>query len=352
MSVLRIVGEELIAEEDYRSIASEQPAYVSEMQAAFLPAQQDVTPYVPIGPGKPLTIEIRHVYTGKYPKNGLFGSHKDVAVVSGVRDYSVFAATARALNFIERGQKARSNLKTPSAFNDGTPVVAHYPALATDSLTLSIEIAVDDFPQDFVDELGGAFETLGGVPLMLPYTGFLLGAGEILKLAGGIGNALFDGQPEFSMTDPLNFNIPGSIIPTADFRLLTQSDVLRLDYKYDDAQGLVHKQTGARYDGDDPYVVISLDGAPRPSLAEFAATAASASILKRFFNIGADTRTPIATIVEGIKLASDMRFRDKAIAVKKALDALPADSPDRAKLQLQYEALRKNIGNDVLKLKD
>lgn len=350
MAVARIVGEELIPDTRFRELVAERPAELEAM--VVQPAPGEVTPFVPIGIGKPLTIQIRHVYTGKYPKEGgLFGSSKDVAIVSGVKDYSVFAATARALNWIQRGHKARKPLKTPSAFTDGTPVVAYYPALTADSLTLSIEIAVDDFPQDFVNSLGDAFQTLGGVPLMLPYSGFLLGAGEILKLAGGIGNGLFDGRPEFTITEPLNFDVPGSIVPQADFRLLTPSEILHLEYKYDDAKGLVHQDTGKRYEGDDPYVVVSLDGKERPALAEFAPTAASASILKRFFNVGEDVRTPIDTVVEGIKLASDMRFRSKALETKGALDKLPPDSPDRAKLQLQYDALIKNIGNDLFKPK-
>jgi hypothetical protein len=350
MAVFRIVGEEMVTEADFRGRIAEQAAALEATSAEVV--LEEVTPFTPIGIGKPLTIQIRHVYTGKYPKSGgLFGSSKDVAVVSGVRDYSVFAATARALNFIQRNHKARLPLKTPSAFADGTPVVAYYPALTVDSLTLSVEIAIDDFPQDFVNSLGGAFQTLGGIPLLLPHAGFLLGAGEILKLAGGIGNALFDGKPEFSITEPLNFDVPGSLVPTADFRLLTHSATLPIDYRYDDAQGLVRKDNGQRYDGDDPYVVVSLDGKERPNLADFAATAASASILKRFFNIGDDVRTPIDTVVEGIKLASDMRFRDKALETKKALDKLAADSPDRAKLQLQYDALVKNIANDLFKPK-
>src|SRR5436305_2079232 len=35
--------------------------------------------FEPIGRGRPLTVMIREVYTGRYPKGGLFGSHKDVA---------------------------------------------------------------------------------------------------------------------------------------------------------------------------------------------------------------------------------------------------------------------------------
>jgi hypothetical protein len=42
---------------------------------------------------------------------------------------------------------------------------------------------------------------------------------------------------------------------------------------------------GTLYDGDEPYVVISLDGAPRPNLEHFAPTVAAAGVLKQFFNM-------------------------------------------------------------------
>lgn len=355
MTAYRIVGDQALSEAEFQRMDVPER---EKIESAFIPestmlplenGMQQVADFVPIGPGKPLTIEIRHVYSGKYPKSGLFRKEKDVAVVSGVKDYAIFAATARALNFIQKDHTKRTRFTTPSAFEKGTPVVAYYPALTTSSLTMSIEMAVDDFPGDFVNDLGNAFTALSGVPLMLPHAGFLMGLGEVTKLASGVGNALFDGKPEFSMTESLNFDRPGSLIAKADFRLLTRSHTLHMHYKYDDRFGMVHKVTGEPYAGDEPYVVVSLDGRERPNLKDFAPTAASASILKKFFNIGDDVRTPIETVVEGIKLASDMRFRDRAMEVKETLDALPADAQQREELQKQLDALLKNIGNDLFK---
>lgn len=346
MAIYRVIGKEIIPEADFGERAQKlkeipaQPPIVNPL---------DVTPFVPIGIGKPLTIQIRHVYTGIYPKRRAFGGSKDVAVVSGVKDYSVFAATTRALNFIQRKHTAQTSIKTPSAFVNGTTIVAYFPSLTADSLTLSFELAVDDFPQEFVDKVGVAFQSLGGIPLLLPHAGYLLAAGEIIRLAGSLGNALFDGKPEFEITEALNFNSPGTIVVNADFRLITHSRTLHLDYEYDNERGMIHKQTRKIYEGEDPYVVISLDGSERPTLAEFAPTAASASVLKNFFNIGEGVSTPIDTIVDAIRLLSDMGFRNKALEINKALKRLPTDNPERAKLQLQYDALVKNIANDLFK---
>ncbi|MFK3640989.1 hypothetical protein [Pseudomonas protegens] len=345
MGVYRIVGKKLVPEADFRQLGD----------GKVIPAQPElaqaggITPFVPVGVGKPLTIKIRHVYTGSYPKRRAFGGSKDVAVVSGVKDYSVFAATTRALNFIQRGHTAHTAIRTPSAFTEGTSIIAYFPSLTAESLTLSLELAVDDFPQEFVDKVGTAFRSLGGIPLLLPHAGYLLAAGEIIRLAGSLGNGLFDGKPEFEFTVPLNFDSPGDLVVNADFRLLANSETLRLEYEYDNERGMVHRQTQKVYDGDDPYVVISLDGRVRPDLAEFAPTAASASVLKGFFNMGEDVSIRIDTLVEGIRLLSDMRFRNKALEITKALEHLPADSPDRARLQQQYDAFVKNIANDLFK---
>jgi hypothetical protein len=360
MTVFRVLDEHVLTEAEYRAMAPvlggrAQGALESTVdlglgRALATEAPPAVADFVPIAIGTPLTVQIRHVYTGQYPRPGLlgFGGAKDIAVVSGVRDYSVFAATARALNFVQRNVRPNSHLEPPSAFSEGTPIVVYQSAITADSLTLSIELAADNFDADLVTQFGSALESLAGVPLLLPYAGYVLGAGEIIKLGAGIANGLFDGKPAFSITEALNFDVPGAENATADFRILTYDQTLPVNYSYDDKQGLVDRRTGELYDGDEPYVVVSLDGRPRPNLEAFAPTAASASILRRFFNLGADVRTPIDTIVEGIKLASDMRFRNQALTVKAAMDKLPAAGADHAKLQAQYDALVKNIGNPLL----
>jgi hypothetical protein len=348
MGTFRIVGDVNLPETEFRQLVA-RLAEVPEQPLAMGALYGAVTPFEPVGIGKPLTIQIRHVYTGRFPKRRAFGGSKDVAVVSGVKDYSVFNATTRALNFIQRDHTAHTSIKTPPAFVDGTTIVAYFPAVTTESLTVSFELAVDDFPQDFVDKVGGAFQSLAGIPLLLPYAGYLLAAGEIIKLGGSLGNGVFDGKPEFEITESLPFDSPGELVVDADFRLVTHSETLRLDYEYDSQRGMVNRITKKVYEGDEPYLVISLDGRQRPDLADFASTAASASILKQFLNLGEDVRTPIDTIVEGIKLMSDMRFRKKAIALAESLKRLPEGSAERERLQKIHNALVNNIMDDLFK---
>jgi hypothetical protein len=74
---------------------------------------------------------------------------------SGVKDFDVFSASARALNFVATSQRAHSHLRGPTALEQGTPVVTYSPALLADSITLTIEIAVARFPAPSLSSSAG-----------------------------------------------------------------------------------------------------------------------------------------------------------------------------------------------------
>lgn len=370
MPVYRIVENTLLDESEYRARASEIAAHLELRSSGKTNAPlslgfgrelfslaesakegleaREVSAFTPIGIGKPLTIELRHIYTGHLPKGGrFFGKSKDMAVISGVKDYSVFAASTRALNFIALKTDSHSHLKSASAFTNGTSVIAYYSSVVSDNLTLSVELAADDFPETFIEQVSKGLEAAAEIPLLIPYAGYLLGAGVIAHLASDISNTLIDGQADYSITESIAFDSPGTTPSHADFRLLCHSQYLAAEYDYVVGQGLVHRATRELYSGDEPYVVISLDGKSRPTLENFAATAASAAVLKRFFDIRDQGSTSIDTIIEGLKLVSDMRFRNKALAVKQKIETLEDGAPERKRLQSQYEALKKNIVNSL-----
>ena len=101
---------------------------------AELETRPAVTQFTPIGPNKPLTILIREVYTGDQPRT-LLGGKKPMAVVTGLKDYSAYAASSRAVNFlVADGVAPGARFKTQSTFDQGTNVVAYSPAVLADSL--------------------------------------------------------------------------------------------------------------------------------------------------------------------------------------------------------------------------
>jgi hypothetical protein len=355
MGIFRIVGEHVVSETDFRraalapvSLATGEPLEMDFGGGKTLSI--DAGPpaeFTPIGRGLPLTIMIRDVYFGRYPKGGLFGGHKDVAVVSGLKGYDVFNASSRALNFIAKQISSHRQVTSPSALDHGTPIVAYSPAIVTDSQILTIEFAVDSFPGELFDKLSSAFTTLAGLPILLPYAGYIMGASGLVKLAGNLGEALFDGRPAFSITESIDFNTPGVPRATADFRIMADPGFDADSYHYVAGRGLVDK-AGKVYDGDEPYVVISLDGAAKPELEKFSPTVASAAVLQRFFQLKDGAEASIDTVVQGIQLVSDVSYRDKALAKKAQIGAAAAGT-DTTALKADYDALVKNISNPALR---
>ena len=108
-------------------------------------AQQ--TQFEPIGMGKPLTIEIRHIYTGQFPKtrrvfrNGLLPDRaRDMLVTSAVRSQTVAAAAPRAVNVLEQDVKPHSHWNNPSAVKRGTRLVYYSPAQLDRQTDLTLEV--------------------------------------------------------------------------------------------------------------------------------------------------------------------------------------------------------------------
>ncbi|WP_179505798.1 MULTISPECIES: hypothetical protein [unclassified Sphingomonas] len=355
MAVYRLIGEQVITEPEFRRAARDfsgleltTPVEIGLAggRTLSLDSAAPVADFHPIGIGLPLRVMISEVYTGRFPKSGLFGGSKDVAVVSGLRDYSSFSAVSRALNLIAPKTHKKTRINLPSAFRDGTAVVSYSPAVLTDSLLVSIEFAVDNFPDELFAKVSSAFTALAGLPIFLPFSGYLLGAGGVVKLAGNLGEALFDGHPSFSVSGSIDFDNAGMPIATASFRILADPALGAEEFRYVPGRGLVSGDTV--YDGDEPYVVLNLDGKERPELASFAPTAASGAVLQRFFQVRDGGEAATDTLLQGVQLVSDLHYRDLALA-KRAAIAAAASETEKAALQAQYDALLKNIVADVMK---
>jgi hypothetical protein len=355
MASFRIHGDEVVSAADfYGRLASGLEGLDAETLethplAAALETPQavatapGVTQFVPVGLGKPLTVLIRHVYTGRHPVKTTFGSAKHMAVVTGLKDYSVYAASTRAVNYLMKDAKPKTPFKAPPTFTDGTNVVAYSPAVLTDSLTFTVEMAFDRFPDGLFNAISKGLSGAGGIPVMIPAQGYLLAASSLVRIFSDWADALIDGKASFSITDTLDFNIPGVAPPAADFRVLCNFDAAGMTY--DPAQGLM--QNGTAYRGDEPYVVISLDGAERKNLEGFAPTAASASVLKQFFNMRDGSEASIEAIMAGMKLVNDLKFREEAQKLERAVEK--ATGEDKAKLQKRLDAVVKNILSEELR---
>jgi hypothetical protein len=303
----------------------------------------EVTPVQPVGIGKPATIIVSYLYTGRLGK-------ADMLLTSAVRDpFVTFNQAPRAINLMPKRVPRRSRITGPAATENGTPLVYYVPALTAQSLTLTLDLSFDDFPDELVDQIGGAITGAAGIPIFGPYNGILLAVGQAIKLVSRLANALVDSRPDFSVTERLDFQIPGSPVPTAGFKVLHQNSLDVSALEFDLEKGLLHRDTRQPYDGDEPYIVFLLDGSKNDSFKAFTPTVASAAMLSRFLSQKEGTEMAIQTLTDSFKLFNDLRFRQEADRLQKQIDALPDTSEERKLLVERRDALLANILEDLLK---
>jgi hypothetical protein len=307
--------------------------------------------FEPIGIAKPLTVEIRHVYTGNKAE-GFWGT-KDMLVASAMKSISTYDAAPRAVNFLVPKTKNNRNFRAVDATDKGTPLICYSPSLAQSSSVVTVEVMFSGFPKETFDAVSQAFSAASGVPLFAPASGYLVAGSIVTKLLGNIGKSLSDGTPALKRSEEITFVTPGSDEAVAHFALLisdgVEDSVLR-DFKINDKGALARvDDENALYDGDYPYAVISLDGRENDDFKSFTPAAATAAQLDKFYNINDGGSQPLGTLVDALKLYSDMKFRDKATTVADKLKGMDKSSKEYQDLLAQYNAYVNNIGAKELK---
>jgi hypothetical protein len=317
-------------------------------------AARDRVPFEPVAIGRPLTLQITEVYTGKHPSRGLFGGPKDMLLTSAVKSIVTYEAKPRAVNFMTSKVNPKQRLQRPRATDEGTPIMFYSPALIEGSLTLDIDLVFDTFPREAFESVSNAFTAAGGLPIFMAATPYLIAAGQVVRLLGSIGEKLFDGKPSLSTSSPIDVQWPGQPPVPAGFRLISPEDVDRLDPKFRTTYsvnqgGLLVDDDGKQYDGDVPYVIIQVDGTEHEDLQGFTPHAVTAAVLARFFGLGEGQTTATDIIMDAMRLYNDMHFRSDIDRLDRRIAALPADSAERKALEEKRAAVLKNMVTDLLK---
>lgn len=123
--------------------------------------------FTPIGPDLPLTIEIAHVYTGKYPSS-IFGS-APMLVTSAVKNLDATDGSSEAVNYLINGVKKKSNFSSPPSDKQGTKLVCYVPAVTAVSTTVTLNMVFENFPDGAFSTLEGVFSGAGQIPLFLSW---------------------------------------------------------------------------------------------------------------------------------------------------------------------------------------
>jgi hypothetical protein len=175
--------------------------------------------------------------------------------------------------------------------------------------------------------------------------------GSLVRLIGDTADKLVDGRPKLNETLVLNFNPANGPTTPAQIYVMCATDFPRDRYRFDWAKGLVEADTNKAYDGDEPYVVLLVDGAPRDDLKQFGPTAASSAIIERFMGGKPGSEVSIGAFVDAVKLYNDYQFRQQADRLKKELAAPEITAEVKAVLERKYAAAIANIQEDDLKPK-
>ncbi|MCS6265144.1 MAG: hypothetical protein H8K11_15425 [Nitrospira sp.] len=304
-----------------------------------------------IGIGKPLTVQIRHIYTGNKAEG--FWGDKDMLVTSAMRSISTYDAAPRAVNYLVPSAQNNRNFRTVNATEKGTPLICYSPSLTQPSSVVTVEVMFSGFPKETFDAVAQAFNSASSIPVFAPASGYLVAAGLAMKLAGNIGKSLVDGTPALRRTEEITFVTPGSNKATANFILLISdevSDQILANYRVT-TKGILARMDDENklYDGEFPYVVISLDGREVDEYKMFSPTAATAAQLDKFYNINDGSSQPLGTIVDALKLYNDMKFREKASNIAENLKAAVKGSEQYNNMLVQYQAYVNNIQTKELK---
>lgn len=183
---------------------------------------------------------------------------------------------------------------------------------------------------------------------------FLLATAELMRIVGAGGERLLDRKPVFSVSTPVNLDLPGTVPTAPGFMLMLPADVDSLDptfrrvHHVDPKEARVVDEQGAPYTGDLPYVVLAVDGAVRDELKEFAPTQASAAILSRFLGIREGQQEPLSPLLDALKLYNDVTYRRRVDELDKRISGLP-DGTEKDALKKDRDALHENIQSDLLK---
>jgi len=304
----------------------------------------------PIGIGKPLTVEIAHIYTGDLNAR----RRHEAVLFSALKRIPEYAAAPRAISyhFPQGFLNERTNYASVAPTIPGTPLVYHSPGLTTRSVTIGFELVMDRFPDEFFDSVADLFGKVAGVPLFAPASTYLLAGSVVLKLASRIAEKLIDGSPNMSLTMALNVDRPGwEDTPPGHIILSEHDELIRLaesdKYRFSPSDGLVHADSNRPYDGGLPYLVVTIDGSPRSEYENFQPHMASAGILDRFLHAEAGGVTDLAfDIAEG---ANDLFHRSRAMDHISAMEQFDSESPEyKMRLKLA-EAAVKNIRDDSLR---
>ena len=196
--------------------------------------------------------------------------------------------------------------------------------------------------------MANSLSAAGGIPIFGALSGYLIAGGQIIKSASSILNTLTEGAPILSYNFDILDGVAGLKNTKAGF-VLGLNDKDKAHFKnagyvitdlFDDNQ-LVLAKDGKKYNGNRPYVIMSIDGSEKTQFESFKPTIASAALLKKFYGI--KENSSIDEMMEILQVYNDLEYVKK---IKRLTEELKKATEERkTELNALMAAYKKNIKN-------
>jgi hypothetical protein len=320
--------------------------------------------FTPIGLGKPLSIEMLTVYTGDAPGRGLFGGQPDLLMTSAVRSVETFDAAPRAINQIVPDITDQQYIG-PSALAEGCPIVYYKKSVENSTILCSFELITESFSDQVLQQMSALFKSAGSLPVFAPANAYLMAGSFLTKILAQLGTALVQNQPFLHANLDLRFDTP-AVPPALARQAILYNDrdgAELLGYKVGLVQvgpdrqrvALQNEETGEVYQGNAPYIIVSLDGRNRDvELGDWERKLASAAVIERFYGAVDPGGQVVAAVEQAMDLYNDFMYHQKAKQIKEQLAELNPESEtyeeEKQALETLLKAYAGNIRHELFKV--
>jgi hypothetical protein len=307
--------------------------------------------FQPIGIGRPLSIEILHVYAGDLPTTVLRRT-PDVLVTSAARAWTVVNAAPRALNRLAKDVGRRQVVEFPTVAS-GSRLAFYSKAMTEDSTSVTVEMVADSFPDEAFEQLSGLLGKAAGLPVFASASLYLTAGSLLTRAIGALGEKLVDGRPFFADTLDILFSTPGIEAAQPHKALLVNrgTEPEFRDYEFPPGSyELVSKADGRLpYQGPAPYVAVAIDGQKKSSYEKFAPALATAALLDRFHHLSGSDGQLAETLYGALELYNDVAFARKAEQARAELGGIAPGTEEHARAEKLLAACLENIRNEAIR---
>ena len=307
--------------------------------------------------GKPLHFEVIGVYTGRYPRRR---QRTDMLVTSASRNQSMrVAAAPKLLNWLvtEVGEREVHDAPDPTVPGSGT--LLYDPKVTRGEYTFQIGLSFDDVDVSAYQQFASVLKSVAPLALLGEAGKALYLAGEGLALIGEVRRSLFDRVEdvwfqETVRTQQLDVLLNGRDATSAFFVVDTDksgsgrtANDLRVEFVGNELR-LLQRSSGARYQGNDPMLVLrwSHDISPPEG---WEGVLAAGELVQRFIS-SKESPEWTESVVKAFQTLNDYELNTRARAIQEKQKAQNLSAGEKALLQDEIDQLNARIRDGFFKV--